>query len=108
MIKASDVFADQRQSRLGLGLLISTEHTFLVGAVIQQPLDLSGSVVRLGLGLEPGVLSAELSSSPGDWTQLLFSTLPDISQHKSCQMLRVSQWTSALWQPPFKFGLAEG
>lgn len=64
MIKTSDVFADQRQSRLGLGLLISPEHTFLVGAVIQQPLDLSVSIVRLGLGLEPGVLSAELSSFP--------------------------------------------
>lgn len=64
MIKTSDVFADQRQSRLGLGLLISTEHTFLVGAVIQQPLDLSVSIVRLGLRLEPGVLSAKLSCFP--------------------------------------------
>lgn len=64
MIKTSDVFADQRQSRLGLGLLISTEHTFLLGAVIQQPLDLSVSIVRLGLGLEPGALSAELSAFP--------------------------------------------
>lgn len=64
VIKTSDVFADQRQSSLALGLLISTEHTFLVGAVIQQPLDLSVSIVRLGLGLEPGALSAELSSFP--------------------------------------------
>lgn len=68
VIKASDVFADQRpgrESTLCFRLLIRRERAFLVSAVRRQSQDFSLSIVKPGLEPEPAALSASLSSFPG-------------------------------------------